>query len=802
MDDEGAHRGDDDGQDERRRARGRWGSIGLAAGLALLGAWTFTGLPVRNEITAFVPVSEDARRAELARQVIDSSLSRTMVVAVRGRDEAESISAAHALATGARAIEGIERVQSGPPSGIEAALYELYFPRRYAFFADTAEDARDATTDEALRASARHLRDELTGPAAMLVRRAAPEDPLLGFASMLRRLSGAAEGGPRLVDGHFVSADGFALVLLTTTASPFSSARSAPVLSALACAMRQVNQSHGGGLRFEQAGLHRFALRAEQGIRDDIQRISTLSTVGMIVLFLALYRRPRFLLLGAVPLAAGTVVATAACRLVFGGVHGVTLAFGSSLLGVGIDYVAHFVNHVVLDAERRGPFASMRALWPGLALGAATTIAGLAGLGWTGFPGMQELALFAAVGVTTSLLATRWMVPPWMPATVTTPRLARGAADLCLRVWDALRARRTPMLALGAAALLFALVGLARLRWVDDLRAMNDADPAMMAEEEAVRARVAQGEAGRFVIARGQSDDEALTRNDAVYARLTQARQDGLLRAFRSAHPFLRAAAAQRAVEQALVEAPGLAERATRALEGEGFVGPMFAPFAASLRPSEPLTWARLSDSPAGELVRPLRVELGDSIAYLTFVSGVRGSDELRARLEGIEGVDYFDQQEFLADSYRTFRRRTTELLGLGLVVVLGLCVLRYRSLRLGWASITPALLGAAVALGTLGMLGEPANLMHLVGSLLVLSMGEDYAVFLLEARGDAREVASTMVGIAVACLTTVLSFGLLATSAHPALHALGLVTSIGVASSLFLAPLALLLAPARTAAP
>lgn len=84
---------------------------------------------------------------------------------------------------------------------------------------------------------------------------------------------------------------------------------------------------------------------------------------------------------------------------------------------------------------------------------------------------------------------------------------------------------------------------------------------------------------------------------------------------------------------------------------------------------------------------------------------------------------------------------------------------------------------------------------MHLVACLLVLSMGEDYAVFLLESRDDPKGPATTMVGLILACVTTVLSFGLLAVSSHPALRALGVVTSLGVLLSLVFAPLVLLMA-------
>jgi predicted exporter len=131
----------------------------------------------------------------------------------------------------------------------------------------------------------------------------------------------------------------------------------------------------------------------------------------------------------------------------------------------------------------------------------------------------------------------------------------------------------------------------------------------------------------------------------------------------------------------------------------------------------------------------------------------------------------------------------------LGLFLVFGACIVRYRNLRLGFASIAPALLASLTSLGLVGLFFHEANLMHLVACLLVLSMGEDYAVFLVEARDSEHGAETSMVGIFIACITTVLSFGLLAWSSHPALQALGFVVSVGVGLSYLFAPLALVIA-------
>jgi predicted exporter len=89
---------------------------------------------------------------------------------------------------------------------------------------------------------------------------------------------------------------------------------------------------------------------------------------------------------------------------------------------------------------------------------------------------------------------------------------------------------------------------------------------------------------------------------------------------------------------------------------------------------------------------------------------------------------------------------------------------------------------------------GFSLNLLHVVCVLLVLSMGVDYGVFLVESRTHPQQVAATVLSLLACCLSTVLAFGLLAMSSNPALRAIGLTTGLGVLASLVLAPTALIL--------
>lgn len=802
-----------------RRARLLTGLV--IAAVAALGVWSFWGLPLRTDVTDFVPESDDAELAAIAREVTDSDIARTTILSLGPTDDPH-VAAALALSVGQtlESEEAIAWVRTGPPAEVQTSFYQLYFPRRFAFAAASEPEAQALLTDASLRARLEALRAELTGPMAMLVRRVAAEDPLLLFPGILRALQGAGrgEGGEdgeassslEVIDGAFVAREQheggaryFGIVMLASRGTTFRAEAQEPVLAAIDRAAAAAIAEAGApaaGASLEQAGVARFAVRTERALREDTGRISTLSTLSIVVLFLMLFRGPRFLIVGAIPMVVGTVASVAACRLFFGSVHVITLAFGSSLLGVGIDFVSHYVNQHALE-PKESPEATMAYIRPGLTLGALTTVAGLAGLGFSSFPGMREIALFAAVGVGASLAATLWLVPAWMPDVAEPTALLRALARSQGALFAQLRRRPLVAATLPIVAVLACVWGLPQLRFVDDLRRMNEVDPTLAAEDARVRGRVAQGEAGRFVMALGIDDEAALAANDRAALALAEAVEAGELAGYRSIAPFLRSSATQRAVDTTLRGDATLPDRLEAILTEQGFVASMFTPFREALAapPAAPLDHATLMGSAIGPLVQPFRVEVGEEgarrVAYLTFVEGVRDADALAARLRPIEGARYFDQVRYLEGAYRTFRQRALGLVLGGVLVVFLMCLARYRNLVLGIAAVTPAVLAALTSLALVALMGGEANLMHLVACLLVLSMGEDYAVFLLEER-DAHEVPSTtMAGILVACATTVLSFGLLAMSAHPALRALGFVSAVGVGLAFLLSPLALVLA-------
>lgn len=766
--------------------------------LAVLAAICWTRMAVTTDITYFLADEGDAQLAGISRQLAQSELTRTIVLSVQGPgdDPGPALAVARALGTALEGNPEVAWLRVGPGAIDNEAVHNLYWPRRFYLL----DDPEDRLAPAGLQAAAQALKQELGKMTGALVKRVAPADPLLLYPAQLRRLEAARAGGLSLIDGQFVADGKHVLVLLASHSSPFDAAAQGPLQAAIAAAFAEVATP---GVTLEMSAVARFALSAEGSMRADIGRISTVSLLGLLLLFAALFRSPRLIALSLAPLAAGVLAALASCLLLFGAVHGLTLAFGATLIGVCIDYSVHLFNHHLLDPSQASPERSARGIAPGLWLGALTTIAGFAGLAWTSFPGLREVAVFASVGVFAAVVATRYWLPALMPRGVRAGRLARGVAAGLQRAMAGLGRRRGALLALPLSAVLVMAIGLPQLRWVDDMKLLMATDPTMLAEDELVRARVARMDSGRFVVALGSGPDvaaaeeAALVVNDAVHAQLTAAQAAGELGEFRSLHTFVRAAATQQRSFAALQQ-PGLPERVAAAFTAEGFTAGAFAKFFTDMSEAPgPLRLADLQGSPLADLVRSFRVELEGAqptVAVLSLVRGVSDGEALARRLEAAPGSHYFDQGAAMATAYGRYRERTLELILFGLVGVFGLVWLRYRRIALALAAFAPAVLAAGTTMGLLALAGLTIGLMHVVALLLVLSMGVDYGVFLAESRADPAGFAATLLSVLVACLSTVLAFGLLAMSASPALQAIGLTVGLGVLLSLVLAPAALLL--------
>lgn len=789
--------------------------------LALLGVLLFLGLGVdaarkftiETSMEHFLPASQEQELYRISRELIDSQLTSRMVLTLgvesdqsqNTRTQVERrrllLGAAAEFEKNLKQIDGISAVTRGPPAGIEESFFELYFPRRFAYFSlEPENDAVLRFGDAHLKSDAARLKDTLASPEGAFIRNLAPRDPWMLFFDFVMAAGNSAlrldiEQGQffarSLAPGD--SERDFAIFFVELRDSALNSTAQEPLLKGIDDAFAALQKDHGQEIFLEASGANRFAVATERSIKTDIERVFSLSTLGLLLLFFTFFRSPvRFAFL-VIPVASGLVFALWLTLTLFGSVHALTLAFGGSLIGVAIDYPIHTLCHHDLMAQGRPGSVTARDIFPSLSLAAGTTILGLLGLSWAAFPGIREIAVFSAAGVSAAFLTTSLstrLLPPAKTATLA----SRRAANLLAEGLQRLRRTRTLPLLLVFCAFSVAVLGSFRLSFAPGLESLAPLDPKLLAEDERVQKRLGQALGGNLVISLGSDLEGALQKNEEAARTLARAKDDGILDRFDNVAMLLRSKDLQMRAHKATVTSEHLSTRTLDALSQTGFVPEAFGDLEEELkRPFTPLTKTELAKTPLLSLISPFLLQMENEVAVVSPLGSVRDFAALKQRLDEIPGAHLFSQKTLLNAAYNDLRARTTELLLVGFCFIFAAALVRYKNLRKAAALLMPAVLAAGGTVGILSLLGFPLNLLHLLGLLLICSMGVDYSVFLLD---SPKDPSSALLSITLGCLSTMLSFGALGLSSAPALRALGLTIAVGIVLSLILAPTALLLLP------
>jgi len=258
-----------------------------------------------------------------------------------------------------------------------------------------------------------------------------------------------------------------------------------------------------------------FGVETRARIQHEATLLSAVGTAVVGLLLMVAFASLRALGVAMLPVATGVVAGIAAVSLAFGEVHGLTLGFGSTLIGEAVDYAIYYL----IQAQNGGWTHWRDHHWPTVRLGLLTSVCGFAALLFSGFPGLAQLGLFSVAGLVVAEAATRWVLPALVPQGASgrglRSRLAR-VAGAAARVLPRLR---WPVVALAAAALAWLVPQGAKV-WRGDLASLSPVPAAAQALDAALRADLGASDARTMVVAQGPDRETALQAAEAAGERL------------------------------------------------------------------------------------------------------------------------------------------------------------------------------------------------------------------------------------------------------------------------------------------
>ncbi|WP_372393878.1 MMPL family transporter [Xanthomonas sp. NCPPB 3582] len=757
--------------------------IGLAllwlALLAAAGFWLSETLKVSGDLRKFMPAPRTPAQKLLIEELGEGPGSRLLLIALSNSDPVTLAEQSQQLHKALSAQPDLfELVGNGGNAGLEA-IPERLLPYRY-LLSDSFDTTRlDASTLEvALQARVQ----DLGSPAAALVEPLLPRDPTLEVLHLAETLQPAA--APQLRhEVWFDRAGSSALLVAQTRAAGFDPTGQQLAYDAVQAAFAKAAQ--GSTTRMTLTGPGAFAVEITARTQGESQWIGTLDTVGLVLLLLVAYRSWKIPVLGVLPLASAGLAGLAAVALLFDGVHGITIAFGFTLIGVVQDYPIHLFSH-----QRPGldPRDNARHLWPTLATGVVSTCIAYVTFLFSGVDGLRQLAVFTIAGLATAAVSTRWLLPALIdPA-------ARDYADsrLLATLWRGIARLPRPRISLAVMAVIgIAVIALAPGQfWQNDLSKLTPVPPKALAQDTHLRQELGAPDV-RYVLALpAASDEAALQASEQLRPRLDALVRDGALTGYDMAARYLPSAATQRARQAALPDAAQARAMVEQAVATTPLRSDAFAPFLQDLdtaRHAAPLLPRDLAGSPLATSVGGLLLGRGDRSTALVSLTGLRDPAVLAAAVQGsgAQLLDLKDASESLVAAYRT---RVLGALVLAAVLLAVTVAIALRSPRRIVRVLLPMALTTVLILAILRGTGVELNLFHLIALILAAGLGLDYALFFDHAGDDHADQLRTLHALIVCSLMTLLVFALLAASSIPVLRAIGSTVALGVLFNFILA--------------
>jgi len=746
--------------------------------ICVLGIQALTKDWLETGFLTLLPTNEQQPEIANAIRQHNEPLNRKLIWLAGAASSEEAIDHAQKLKQQLEQSKLFNKVVLEQPQQQYIQQYRQLFPYRYQLLDAQTQAILAADPDQLIKQNL----EILNSPIGQMQAADLERDPALIFS---RYFSAQNPVKLNLEQGIVVLSDRqrFWALLLTDLQDERLQLDKLETLSNLVDSATEQAKASGGELLV--SGMALFTAHGAESAKQEISTVGIGSSLGITVLLWATFRSVRPLLLSSIAIGSGLLAALVVCVLFFGKIHILTLVFGASLIGVADDYAQHFLCDSFGEKDWN-PRKGLKFILPGLSLGLISNLLSYAGLGFSPFPGLQEVALFSAIGLLFAWLTVVLLFPLLLAGF----RFDHQPGILKLTTyWE----ERWPLWVnknrrwLSLLLTVFIVGGLWLLKPQDDVRLLQSPPAELLRSADKTRSLFPMSPDNQFFLVSGKDQADWHQNEQRLLKRLDALKQQQALSADQGLSGYWPDTDQQqqnyRLLKHKLYDS-GLLERYMIEL---GFdraaVQAEYKQFAAAEYNALSLpSWLATAD----ETKQQLWLGCDDGRCQSTVaLIGINDLNILKAA-QDLPGVIWVDQVESISSLFARYRLRASGLLlSAFFLASLGL------GYKFGWRNgptiMSVPFVSLAVSLAMLGWFDQLFSLFNLFALLLVLGIGVDYGLFFFMA-GDRR--ASTSLGVTLSALTTLLAFGLLAVSSTEIVHAFGFTVTAGIVTALLCAPL------------
>ncbi len=634
----------------------------------------------------------------------------------------------------------------------------------------------------------------LISPSGIVAKKTILKDPLGISFIALKKLQQLAIGEEfTLKDGFVVSKDEQNLLLFITPKFASSETSENAVFSdSLYNIQDKLDNEFSGKVEGDYFGAALIAVANAKQIKNDIKFTTGITTVFLILMLIVFYKNVWVPLLLFVPTLFGGVLSIAILYLLRSEISAISLGIGSVLVGVTLDFSLHILTHIRKNENIRELYRDVTEPTIMCSLTAGTAFICLVFLD---SQALQDLGIFAALNILGAAVFALIFIPLFYKSSTN-----KMAADTVLDRVAAYPFHKKKWLLISLSLLIFISAFTYKQVYFDnDISKLNYEPQEIIEAKNRLDALTDLSSKSMYLAAYGNSVESALQKNDLVFEKLQQLKENQILLDFSSIGALVNSEKLQKQkIENwnRFWSLPNIENTKANLIESGlqyGFKPSTFSEFYGLLEkdfnPIPIEAYAAISSFSTADF-------LGSEAGFTTVTSLVNVDNENAPKVRGafkeIPNVLVIDRKELNEAFLGSLKDDFNNLIFLSLFGVLLVLYLFFRSVSLTLVTILPIFLSWFITIGIMGIFNIEFNIFNILVTTFIFGLGIDYSIFitkgsLQELRTGKAALQINKTAILLSSITTILGIGVMIFAKHPALFSIALISIIGILSAVLI---------------
>ena len=613
-------------------------------------------------------------------------------------------------------------------------------------------------------------------------------------------LGDAIEGATssfNIIDGHFFSPDStVAIAYLAPAFRSLDSWSATHFSKMLSKAQKEFEVAHPD-IKVHAHGDPIGSVSNAGRIRADLALTVGISIILILILIGLCFRSLSFIWEMMLPIFYGTAFSLACIYWIKGGMSLMALGLGAIVLGVAISYCLHVLIHHFFVGDPEKLLADEATP---VFLGCITTVGAFCSLLFTESDLLRDFGLFASFALIGSTMFALIFLPHFLP------KRKANADDKTFRRISRLNNlpfdKKPWFLALMVIILLVGIIFSPKVKFDSDLRNLDYNSPAEVEAEGLFNEKNNDGFFHLYFATVSTDIDEALEADKSLMLKLENLKQQGLVHSYTDMIPKLFITQADQEQRIAAWNAYWTGERKAEAIrmidkgaKDFGLDPMMFYEFRdlldAEYEPASLLESGVVPENLLGNFI-----ECNADNQYMIFTDVAMRFDEKDIVTDEL----VTNPKTFVLEPFYYCKSMVEVIhddfniaVWISSLFVLIILLVSFRNIITALLSFLPMVLSWFMVQGYMVLLGLEFNLINIVIATFIFGVGVDYSIFiteglLSEARTGSRDMLTWhKIAIFFSAAILIIVTASLLFAVHPAIRSIGLITLIGMASTIMI---------------